>query len=60
MTKSEQGKSDWRNSLRQSNAIGWIGFGLLIVAILVGALTFGRGPEKGPKEASQTPASQTQ
>jgi hypothetical protein len=54
MNEPGQQKSDWVSGLRQSNALGWVAFALLIVAVLVGALTFGRGPEKVASETTQS------
>jgi hypothetical protein len=59
MTDPNPRRIDWKQALRQSNALGWTAFGLLIVAIVVGALTFGRVPPKDAQEAANAPASQT-
>jgi hypothetical protein len=44
---------EWKKALREPNAIGWIGFFLLVVAIGVGTIFFGggsggSGPAKAP------------
>ena len=47
------GKSEWRKALREPNAMGWIGFFVLVVVIGAATLIFGPAPErKGPKPAS--------
>jgi hypothetical protein len=37
-------KSDWRKAVRESNAIGWIAFLMLVFAIGVGTIMFGGEP----------------
>ena len=42
---------EWKNVLREPNAIGWIGFFVLVIAIGFAALYFGGGshnPAKPP------------
>jgi hypothetical protein len=34
-------KKNWMTGLRESNAIGWLGFAVLIAVIAVSALVFG-------------------
>lgn len=46
-------KSEWRKALREPNAMGWIAFFGLVVAIGAATLIFGSAPEpKGAKPAS--------
>lgn len=50
-------KLEWKKALRESNAIGWIAFMVLVVGIGVGAVFFGTdsGPAKvnNPMAANQ-------
>ncbi len=51
-------KSEWRKALREPNAMGWIAFFVLVVAIGAATMIFGSAPEpKGAKPASATPPS---
>ena len=59
MTDPRPQSTDWKQAFRQSNALGWIAFGVLIVGILIGALVFGQAPTKDTKEAANEPTSQT-
>ena len=53
------GKSEWRKAFREPNAMGWIAFFVLVVAIGAATMIFGSTPEpKGAKQASH-PASGT-
>jgi hypothetical protein len=44
MVKREPG---WKQALKEPNAIGWIGFLILMVLIGLGALYFDRGSSPG-------------
>ncbi len=37
-------KSDWKKAVRESNAIGWIAFLVLVFAIGLGTIMFGGSP----------------
>ena len=45
-------KPDWKKSLRESNALGWIAFLVLVAAIGVGTILFGGSPVS-VKDATQ-------
>jgi hypothetical protein len=39
----------WKKALQEPNAIGWIGFFILVIAIGIGTLYFGgNGPAEAP------------
>ena len=40
-------KPEWKKALRESNAIGWIGFLVLVIAIGVGTIYFGSAAPAG-------------
>jgi hypothetical protein len=40
----------WKKALREPNAIGWIGFLLLVIAIAIGSLLFGSDRDPGPPQ----------
>jgi hypothetical protein len=42
---------DWKKALWEPNAIGWIGFFLLVIAIGVGTIYFGTSCDSGPAKA---------
>ena len=44
-------KPGWKKALSESNAIGWIGFLLLVIAIGAGTLYFGSSSGSGPAKA---------
>jgi hypothetical protein len=56
MTEPSQTPSRWKEAIRESGAIGWIALGVLIVAVLIGALTFGQKPKVNE---AQVPAQST-
>jgi cytochrome c biogenesis factor len=37
-------KPEWKKALRESNALGWIAFLLVVIAIGVGTIMFGGAP----------------
>ena len=48
-------KPEWKKTLKESNAIGWIAFFGLVVAIGVGTVMFGGAPaSKAGAPATQT------
>jgi hypothetical protein len=47
----------WRSVLREPNAIGWIGFFLLVIAIGLATLFFGSSDNPGPAKVPTTQAS---
>jgi hypothetical protein len=38
--------SDWKKTMRESNALGWLAFFGLVVAIGVGTIIFGSAPDQ--------------
>jgi len=49
---------EWKKSLRESNALGWIAFLVLVIAIGVGTIMFGGAP-LSVKDASQAASGTT-
>jgi hypothetical protein len=37
-------KSEWKKAMQETNALGWIAFLLLVIAIGVGTIMFGGNP----------------
>jgi hypothetical protein len=47
-------KSDWKKAVRESNAIGWIAFLVLVVAIGLGTIMFGGEPISVKEQAAKS------
>jgi hypothetical protein len=47
-------KPEWKKALRESNALGWIAFLLLVIAIGVGTIMFGGAPVSVKDSAQAT------
>jgi hypothetical protein len=47
-------KSEWKKALQETNALGWIAFLLLVIAIGVGTIMFGGNPKPVKSGAQAT------
>ncbi len=47
--------TDWKKTMRKSNALGWLALFALVAAIGIDTVIFGKGPEKphNPVAANQ-------
>ncbi len=48
---------NWKTALKESNAIGWIAFFVLVIGIGVGTIMFGGGDKPLRDKAAETSAS---
>jgi len=50
-------KPEWKNILNEANALGWIAFLVLVIAIGVATILFGGSPKSVNDRAQATPTS---
>lgn len=46
MSASDDQRPAWKKALKEANAVGWLGFFILVIAIGVGTIYFGTETEK--------------
>lgn len=47
-------RPEWKKALKEANAVGWIGFFILVIAIGVGTIYFGTDTAKAPANQAST------
>jgi len=50
-------KPEWKNILNEANALGWIAFLVVVIAIGVATILFGGSPKSVKDRAQATPTS---